>query len=549
MRRDAADLLRTVTQTSHDAERHIQDVLAKAHGATQSAQQQAKAHTEAVEKENMRAQNQIREKLEEIKIIADGQEARITQVVSQGRSEVDAISELRSQASEVFEAITTSQKESDSRMHEEIAKASQLRQEMEDRLEKTIAESSGISSRLESRVDTFLEEAGSQSSTLRNQLQTLIGEVRSKGDASMARTTELLAQQRSDLDAARRSIDEFATRMENRSSRIDCESREILDSLKDQAKTIVDQIHNVRDRTVTRAEEVGVTMEKFLGDMETRIQSSHDGISHMVSSAETEVRTACVSLQTAKEQILSEAEDSRWQAHELLDQTRELLNGTRDQCGSLLGDLKTQIEEQTEKAERIWRANVDRGSKTLSELNEKLLEARKLTDHSRAELEALVRDAHSELAEARGSLDTNLAEQKTQIAQLSKDAGAIKLDFERRFDEARSSLDSEIAGHQEAMGTRISRMESETSERIERAESESNEKVRKIRAEIEGQCDESVGLVSEALKKLGARVEEAETGSKDRVDALTAELATIIRKHSERAAERVCEIATQRIRA
>ncbi|MFQ5411405.1 MAG: AAA family ATPase, partial [Phycisphaerae bacterium] len=534
MRRDAEALLREVRKTSQDAERHIQDVLEKTRRSAQSAQVRARAEAKAAEKHNTTVQEQIREKLEGIREIADGQEARITQVVSQGKSEVEAIAELRRQASDLFEQITNSQKESDRRFHEAITEAAESRRDMEVRLEKAIADSCAVSDRLESRAGTFLEDARTHTATIQNQLETLISEVRARGDAAQARTTELLAQQRTDVDAARRRIDEFAGRMDSHSARVDRESREILDCLKDEAKGIVEQIHQVRDRSQSRAEAVSVRMEEVLGEMESRIQSSHDKISDLVSNAETEMRTACVSLQSAREQILSEAEDSRWQATEHLEETRSLLSDTRDQCGTLLGDLREQIDEQTEKAETIWRASAERGSKTLSELNEKLLEARKLTDHSRSELESLVRSATGELASARSALESSLGDQKAQIAQLSEDAGAIKLDFQERFDEARAALDARITG-----------MESETSERIERAESEASDKVRKIKAEIEAQCDESVGLVSNALQQLGERVAQAETGAKGRIDLLTAELAAIIRQHSERAAARVCEIATQ----
>ncbi|MFQ5429938.1 MAG: AAA family ATPase [Phycisphaerae bacterium] len=530
IQQNAARMLRDVSQTAQDAERHMKDMLARAQRTAQSVEERAKNNAELGKRQSAILQEQTKSLLQEVEAFTHNQEARVAQVVSQSRSEISAVRKLREQGVELFKKMTDSQ------------------QMFEQRIRQAIEDAGAVARRLESQATNFLGDARKQTTTLEDRLRSLLKDIREKGEASQQRAAELLAQQRADIETARQNIDAFTATMSDRSAQLERESTKTVAVLKDQATSIVEQIEGIRDHTETRAKEVDASLTDFVQDMRGRIESSHETITSIVASAENEVQSACEALKSAREQILSDAEDSRWHANEMLDQTRDLLSQTRKQCATLVVRLQNEVSRQTQKAEQIWQASVREGSATLDELNTRLDEARRRSDQARADLEGLVLSATDELSKARGALDSNLNVHKAEIAKLSKDALAIKREFQHRFEEARAALEKVLQQHRDQTFARIAKMSLETNERISRVSGGADQRAEQLKAEIqtllEKHRDDSIASVNSITALAQQRLSEAEAEARQRVEGLQGELAA-----ASQTAEQICTGLAESVQA
>ncbi len=529
MQTNATEMLRGVTDTAQEAERHMQEILRKAEDTAESVEERALASVGEAKQQSEVLHEQARSTLDRVKRFNEDQRSKVDEVLAKGHAELEAARKLREEAAELAKSVAVSQRASEARFRE------------------AMAEAGAISQRLENQAATFLKDAWAQTGTLKEQLRTLLAEIRAKGDASQARTAELVAQQRTDMEASRQMIDSFASDLQQRSGEVDRQSREVLDNLKEQAKTFIEQIQGVHARTQARAEQVNASTETFLDDIQKRMQSSHERISEVVSTAETEVQAACVSLQATKEQVLAEAEDSRWHANELLEETQKLLSTTRDDCTALLADMRERVADQTEKAERVWQTSVEEGGAALSELIAKLGSAREITDRSRAELDTLINGATAALEETRGTLEADLGSHRSKIAGLSKDATAIRTDFEQRFNEARAALDALIKKHRSDCVSEVSRVIETSTERLGEAESQATQRVEAMRDELQATGESAAGIcakhrsdcvseVSRVIETSTERLGEAESQAAQRVEALRDELTT-----AGQSAARICD--------
>lgn len=508
---NATEMLRGVTDTAQEAERHMREILQKAESTAESVENRALATVTEAQQQSKALREQARGTLDQVRNFNEDQQAKVEAILAKGHAELEAARKIREEATDLARSVAVSQRASEARFRE------------------AMAEAGAISQRLEAQAAAFLKEAGAQTGDLKEQLLTLLTEIRAKGDASQARTAELIAQQRTDMEAARRVIDSFASDLQQRSTEVDRRSREVLDSFKTQATAFVEKVQGVHVRAQARAEQVNTSVELFLNDVQSRMLSAQERISEVVSTAETEVQAACVSLHAAKEQVLAEAEDSRWHANELLEETQKLLATTRDDCAALLADAREQVAEQAEKTERIWKTSAEQGGAALNELIARLDATRETADRSKAEFDALVNGATAVLDETRGALEADLGEHKSKIAGLSKDAAAIRTDFERRFSEARAALDAVIQKHRGDCAAEVARVIASSADRIGEAESQAAQRVEALRDELEAAgesatriCDTLKNTVEGAqttLDECGARFDEATARTRGQLEA------------------------------
>ena len=509
MQQSAASMLSYMTETTKEAETHMKEMLGRAQKTAKTMEERAAA---ASEEHSKLLQKKAEGLVKEVEGFTETQEAKVSEAVSQSQTELEALRQLRQEGTELYKKIIDAQ------------------QEHERRISLTIDEAHKVSERLEAQANKLLGEARAQNNTIQGQFRKLLEEIRTKGEASQARAAELLSQQHSVVETSRQSIDEFNAVMKERSAEVNRASKETLNDLKTQATSLVEQIHGLRDRTQSRAEQVHTDLGAFIKDMQIRIQSSHDKINQVVTTAETEVQSACASIKSTKEQVIADAQNSRTHASKVLDQTHDLLTDTREQCTSLLTDLRKHVTEQTEKVETIWKSNVSRGSEVLNALNASLAEARKRTDRSKAELEELVQNATGEVSKARNTLESSIESHNADIAKLSKDATAIKTEFLKRFEEVKAALDTVIEKHRGTVSDRLSQMSRQTNQHLSEAESLAKNRIEKLKAELTNAAKAAEGICDE-LKS-----------SVDRVQSNAARRQSQVQRETENIQRRLTEI-------
>lgn len=464
IRDDASNLI----QTAEDAQRRLQQVLHRAEQAAGSIETRAATSAGAIEKQAATLAERARRTLSEIEALADAHQARMSQVMNQGRSEIDAVRELRTQASELYRKITISQEES------------------ERRIRQAILEAGATFCRMQSRGEEFLTETHAQADALQAQLRAMIEEVRSKGDASVSRASELLAQQHREFEAARQRIDEFMAGLSQRSTALDQVAAEATESLKREGKAAVEVIHGVRDRIAARSDEVNQRSAEFARHVETGIAATREKLEALIRDADVEVGRTCESLKAARDRVLSDAEQSRSQAQLLLKETQSLLAGTRESCQQILGEVRVRAEAQRADLDRIWKKSEEEGMRSLGALNESLQRARKSAEQSRDELEGVLRKVSAEMFSARTSLEGRLREHKAELARLSGDADALGATFKDRFEDARAKLDDLLHRHRTDVTARIGRMTAETDAALTSAEGDAQRRVKALNEELTG---------------------------------------------------------------
>ncbi|MCA9256703.1 MAG: hypothetical protein KDA33_13735, partial [Phycisphaerales bacterium] len=215
----------------------------------------------------------------------------------------------------------------------------------EARVGTAIAEASELSKSLELRAREFITAAKGQTGELQEQLKKMLDELREKSDASQARMIELIAQQRSEMEAAQVSLDECVRSAFARSNIMDRESKRLVDELKDQAKSVLETVHGVRDRTVARAEEVAAKSDQLVSDMTERLETANTRMQGLVREAEMRVGAACKEFQETQKRMVEDAEASSEQAQKTNGETKQLLAETRERCQSLLDELTAHVAE------------------------------------------------------------------------------------------------------------------------------------------------------------------------------------------------------------
>ena len=486
--------MRSLARSEHSkfaktAEQQMKELLEQARHTTQATEERAVTDTENTRRRNAEVQAQIRDLMSEVQELAKNHRSELASVIAQQQAELETVKKLRAETIELNE------------------KTVGFQAECERRVRKTAENAETLCERLQAQATSVVTEASLATQDLRDQVRKMLAEANSRGEASQTRAAELLAQQRADSEAARRNIDEFTSALSGNAAEAERDNKSVLDNLRTEAAGILEQIRDIHDHTQAKAQQVNYQVEEFVGDMQSKVETSHRKIGEIVATADHEVKTACASLQTARDQILTEGENSRKQTEEALEQTKSLLGETRDRCADLLSSLRDQITEQTAKARDIWQASAREGSETLSELNARLADARKKTENTRSEFESLIQSANRELTDSRSALESGIKAHKDDVARLAADARNIKTDLLEKFEAAKSALDETLEQHRRGVDERVAGIVRISDERIAQAESNAAGRVERLKSELDNAarqaekvCDELRESIESGIK-------------------------------------------------
>lgn len=466
LRNDAAELLRTVTTTVRDADIQMREMLERAHRTAEAVQSRAMAGAAAAYKSSDERRAQVLQIFDGAPCFTNDQKSVLIKVLEEGRAELEAARELRRQADEMCRRAAESQAAS-----ERSVKAA-------------MTEAGGITQRIEQEALSLLADARRENNELKGGLTALMKEIQTRNEVAEQRAADYIGGRHAEFESLRRAFDEFAARFSERESMHQAEYEKVVTELKSQAREAVETIHAVRDRTGARAEQVAARAEELLRDMQARSDTAQARVVDLTVAAEERFKTATTSLTTIRDQLLADAEGSRVRASQLLRQAEETLSSTREQCSTLLVEMRAQAETHARKAEESFQSRVAEGLATLTEITTTLAEARRATDQSREELESLIQRATSEVVATRQSLETALAGHRGEIARLSNDAGAIKVDFQMRFEEARSALDAAIQEHRKIACQRADELSNAIDRRLTTAQVDAEHHVRALQGDL-----------------------------------------------------------------
>ncbi len=513
---EAAELFGSVTTNVREAEREMKEMLERARRTADAIQSRAMANLGTSQKQNVLLREQTRSALDEVQNFTKEQQTIIARLLEDGRKEVEAAREFRKQAAELCQRAIESQSTAEQRFRIAIDEAGEATR------------------RTELDAKALLAETREQNIALQDQLRKLLGEVQTKNDAASQRAAEFLAQQRKEVEKAQHYFDDYAQKLGERAEQLKSESSEVLSFLKNEARAVIEQIHQVRSRTQARAEEVGSSAEEFLGDITKRIESAHARITEIVETAEERIKNATAGLADTKDRILADAESCQSRSGKLLGQTEELLSTTREQCKSLLAEMRSQAEAQTKKAEEILRTRIDDGTSTLSAITAKLADARRASDQSREELDALVSSATSEMHAARTNLEAAISDHRSEVARLSSDAAAIKVDFKIRFEEARDALDAMIKEHRTRTTGRVDEVVRDINEQLGSVRDGAEERVTALRDELvkAGETAERISTdLASAVELAQAHIRECQVRFARETESVQKQLTQLVERN------------------
>jgi len=485
------------TQT---AEQQMKELLEQARQTTQSAEERAAADAEDIRKRNAELQAQVRDLMDEVQELAKNHRAELATVIAQQQAELETVKTLRAETIELNE------------------KTAGFQAECEGRIRKTAQTAEATCGQLQAQATAVVSEVRLATQELQERLGQMLTDTKARSEASHARAAELLAQQRADSEAARRNIDEFTASLSGRAIEDERQKKAVLEGLRAEAGALLEQIRNIHDRTHVKAQQVNHQVEEFVGDVQSKVEASQRKIEEIVATAEREVTAACASLHSARDQFLAEGEHGRKQTREALELTKGLLSETRDRCTELLGNLRDQVAEQTAKAREVWQAGAREGSEALSELNARLVDARKKTESTRAEFELLIQSANQEVANTRSALENGIKSHKDDVARLAESARNIKADLLKKFESTRSTLEEALEKHHhgvdERVADRIERLKTELGDAARQAErvcDELRESIRTVQGNAVG-YQAQFRLESDTIKKELAELIEQNRG-------------------------------------
>lgn len=522
-RKDTLIALDEAAKNARDTETQIREFLRSAELRASKLEERAGAAVSAADKAQLVVERRTKELASEFEQLTTTATSRVDAAVGESRAEADAVRELRQEVAALQEHVIEAQRASESRVGQAIAEASEL------------------SKSLELRAREFITAAKSQTGELQEQLKTMLDELHEKSEASQKRMIELLAQQRSEMEAAQVSLDECVRSAFARSNIMDRESKRLVDGLKEQAKSVLETVHGVRDRTVARAEEVTQKADGLVTEMTQRLEQANERMQGLVAEAESRVGSACAAFQETQKRIVEDSEATRAQAQEANAETKSLLEETRSRCEALLEELSADVAEQTRLAEEAWRENAERGAKSIGEISKRLDAARAAADESHAQLEAVIAQTEDQINSARRSLDSSMAAHRAQVDTMAEQSAAMRADFEARFQSARDALEALMKKHRTEVGAQVSELVRETDAAVgdvmSRAEAHA-ESVDKRFEEHRRTVDDRVGEMARATD---SAMSDLELRSRTNNEALDARLL----EHKQSIEKRVSELQSR----
>lgn len=506
-RKETLTALDDATQSARSTEAQIREFLKSAETRAMALEERAGSAVNAADKAQFEVERRTKELTSEFEQLTKTQTSRVDDAVGQTRAEAESVRELRLEVAALHEHVIEAQRASESRIGQAIAEASE------------------VSKSLELRAREFITTAKSQSGELQEQLKTMLDGLKEKGDATQARMIELLTQQRTEMEAAQVSLDECVRSAFARSNIMDRESKRLVEDLKEQAKSVLDTVHGVRDRTVARAEEVTEKTDALVTEMSERLEQANQRMQALVDDAESHVGSACKEFQNAQKRMVEDSNATREQAVSANRETKELLNETKVSCEKLLTELTEHVAEQTKLAEAAWRDNAERGAKSIGEISKRLDAARAAADQSHAQLEAVIAQTEDQISAARRSLDTSMTSHREQVETMAEQSASMRQEFEERFQNARDALESLLKKHKTEVGTRVSSMVRDTDATVGDAEARAVSQKEAIDATLAEHKQSIEQRFSEVRNLTNAKVSEAEHQAEERIALLREQLA------------------------
>ncbi len=535
--RRALDQIKAETRSSQS---QLDELLKRAETSAQAIEGRAAQAVTQAEKNRADIEARTAAMLDEFTNLSKNQKDRVEDILREGRDELDAVRELRRQASEIHQTALRQQQES------------------ERRVSKAIADAADLSKRLEGQTRDFLSSAKDQSGELIDKLQTLFAEMQQKSEASQQRMIEMLSQQRSDFEKAQITLDDATRKATARSNDVAKHSDEIISGLKTEAAEVITTIHGVRNRTVARSEQACQNADAFVTEMSAKMGKAHQNLIALANDAEAKVASATKALADVQNTLLADAEKGRRQADGINQQTRDILDETRRTCEALLGKLREEVAEQSRLAEKAWNETKERGTQTLGDVRSELESARTLTEKTRAELEAVVNRSHDELSKARAALEEDIETNRGAVAKLSQDALAVKLDFEQRFKSARAKLDQLLGDHDASVTERIEslrghlttteseaeRILDELKQALDRADTQSTDCRNRLEEVAANLRDESEAMIEKQRQAVAASQSQLEKLT-ETADSTTGRFQNELRQINESARSRMTAIGKE----
>lgn len=532
-REQAEQVLGEARTSSRQAEEQIRRLLEEAKQASARIQEQAAATLGDTEKQNAVLAAQAKHLLTDVHAYTSGQQNRLSDLLSQERAEFEAAHQMRRQASELLTEVTKTTQQANERIREVLDEACRT------------AES------VEKQAALSLSETEKQNATLREQVGQFLEQVRTQSDEQRQQAADLVALHKKELDDARQQMQVLQQAMKQRDEEVRHVGEEAVQHVRTQAKALNDQLEVLRQSVENRTGELGASVETLKVQTQSRMEEMHRQLTAVISGAAGEVQTARDSFVAVKDQLLADAQGGHAQVRSLVEQAEDVLVKAREQAAAMLAHLRAQVTEQTEKTEKIWQTAAAEGARTLNDLQSKLSETRMLTDRSRTDLENVVQDAMSQIAGARGALESGLNAHKTEIARLSKDAAAIKTDIARRFEEARKELETAVLKHEQVSRSRAVRLIGETDESITAAESRAKQTVQSLQVQLKnaaGTAERIYGELQQSLAALQQNAAQHRAQYENDAARLQRELPELIERNRQliEAAETQVEAISQR---
>jgi general secretion pathway protein A len=485
--RQQADQILTESRNSiRQAEERLRQLVEEAKKASSQVHEHAAQTLCDTERETAALQAQAKHALTEVHAYAKGQQNQLSDMLSQQRAEFEAVHQMRRQTSDLLTEVTRATKQADERVR---ALLDDARQKAEN---------------VEKQAAASLAETEQQNSALRQELTRLLDALRARDEQNSTQVVQLAAEHRKEIESTKLQLETLQKSLNQQEEEISRRGTETLAQVQTQVSVLTERMEHLRQKTEVGLNDVSVALDKATSQTRSRIEDLYRQLSEAATNARTEIQTARDAFHAGKEQMIAEMENGRVQMSGLLEETRDVLLKTKEHAGGLLADLRTQVADQTHKAERFWQTATAESAKLLNEVHSKLSETRLLGDQSRAELEGLVRDTMSEIANARTAFEAGLNSHKAEIAKLSNDATAIKTDIARRFEDARKELDAVLVKYHDSLRQRTIKMIAETDDSVAAAQTKAGQTVESLRGQLKSASDTAERIYTELQRSLAA---------------------------------------------
>jgi len=443
----------------------------------------------------------------------------------------------------------------------EIAHARQQREQAAELLEQTVADTRKITEQTNrvleqaratcDQIERHAAEAHGQAesvkSDLRRHAEFLMVDVQRHLEEEKVRIAAQLREEQDKFQAARREVEGVSEDMRKDVGTLRERAEEMQRFAQQQIEGLGGELRALHERTDARAGELVGALESLLNESRSRLESSQKQFADDLAAAHKDVMASRDAVRTTRGEVMTEVEACRTEAQQSLEQTHDLLVKTREQAASLLAGLRRQATEQKEAAEKTWNQAIADGARTLIDLQSKLAETRTLTDRSKGELEALIRQANEALENTRTAFHDGLGAHRTDVERLTQDAAAIKVDIINQFRSAQADLDEAHRQHMERLRGQFD----ESQDSVAAIEARANKTIDFLRHELDNASVSANRICAElesSIERFQANVEKYQSDYDNESDRVQQTLADLVEHNHAlvaEAREQIQQIATR----